>query len=349
MANDTAGSVFWQLLLAAQMSASRSAVWAERFRKNPADALTQLRQGVGLSASEINAIRKAPMAELERGLRSGLEVLAFESLPGGARDQGYPAIFAWGRSDALYQPMIAIVGTRRASPYGKSVAMKFAEHLTRAGLGIVSGGALGIDSAAARGSMLAGGKTVAVLGTGVDQVYPAANAQLFQEIRQAGCLVSQFPVGMTSLPATFVIRNHLIASLALGVLVIEAPHDSGALTTARDAIEMNKPVFVVPANIDQSNFWGSHNLIRDGATLVYHPDQLLEMIEWGFLGTESIKASHLSDLQKQILDVLTMEPIPAEKIAEDCGLDVSATLSELTMLELEGSVLRSHSGFSKVL
>jgi DNA processing protein len=210
---------------------------------------------------------------------------------------------------------------------------------------VVSGGALGIDAAAHRGAMEAGGRTVAVLAAGVDHVYPAVHHGLFAQIRQNGCLVSQFAVGSKPSEYRFLVRNGLVAALSLAVLVIEAPQRSGAIRTANAANDLGRDVFVVPANIDAMSFRGSFSLIRDGATLVSHPSEILESlgIEARDVATEHPAPSGPGEV---ILSVLSVTPLAAERIVERTGLETADVLSELTMLELEGRVIRDAGGYA---
>lgn len=250
-----------------------------------------------------------------------------------------PGLFAWGCWDALSSPCIGIVGTRGASTYGKAAAYKFAEAFARAGVTVVSGGALGIDAAAHKGALEAGGRTVAVLATGVDRVYPAVHRGLFKQIRERGCLVSQYACGMMPSPYKFLVRNQLVAALSHALLVVEAPERSGSLSTAHAANDLNRSVFVVPANIDNTLFRGSHALIRDGATLVDHPDQVLDTL--GLHATPEVpRPVELSKIQGRIMEHLNTSLMSAEVIAAKAGLDAAEVLAELTMLELEGVVVR---------
>jgi DNA processing protein len=255
-----------------------------------------------------------------------------------------PALFYWGEP-AFQRPMIAIVGTRSASAYGKACAQKFAEAFARAGVTVVSGGALGIDGAAHKGAVQAEGSTIAVLATGVDTVYPAVHDGLFKQIRDKGCLISQFAIGSQPADYKFLIRNHLIAALSLAVLVIEAPAKSGAIRTADAASELGRQVFVVPAAIDHVSFHGSFNLIRDGATLVDHPNQVLEALRLEPSAFQPVVAPP-SSLGERILKVLTTTPLATEFIVERTGLDTGSVLAELTLLELESRVIRDGTGYA---
>ncbi len=337
---------FWQRFLAAEMSGSKGRDLLERLGPSCVDPVAQLERYEHLTPAERRRINLAPQDEFETALRQGVRVLESEDIPGVYQESPIsPALFFDGSPVCLEAPTIAIVGTRGASTYGKAVAEKFAEALAKAGVTIVSGGALGIDAAAHKGALNVGGSTVAVLAGGVDHVYPAVHGGLFRQIKDSGCLVSQYAVGTRPIEYRFLERNGLIAALSLGVLVIEAPARSGALRTAHDAADLGREVFVVPANIDNLKFRGSFNLIRDGATLVDNPYQILESL--GIepqASTESEAAA--SSTGEIILKVLTVQPLSAELIVERTGFPTAEILSELTLLELEGRVIRDAGGYA---
>ncbi len=278
---------------------------------------------------------------LERGV-SVLEEPDYPSLLKEA-DCAPPGLFYWGKP-VFEAPMVAIVGTRSASTYGKACAQKFAEAFARAGVTVVSGGALGIDAAAHKGALEAGGSTIAVLAAGVDNVYPSVHGGLFDQIKASGCLLSQFALRTKPNDYKFLVRNVLIAALSTAVLVVEAPARSGAIRTAEAASELGRDVFVVPANINALSFHGSFNLIRDGATLVDNPNQVLEAI--GIKPGVEHAVLPSSSLGQQILSVLSTSPLATEFIVERTGLDTGGVLSELTLLELEGKVIRDGVGYA---
>jgi DNA processing protein len=333
---------FYQALLAGELSPAKASFVLSEIAASD-DPMAALRNHPALSPAERRRISEAPpfVAAETRHL------VTPDDFPEGLTESeaGYPALFVQGQLAALRAPLVAIVGTRSASTYGRACAQKFGEALARAGVTVVSGGALGIDAAAHKGALAADGRTVAVLATGVDQVYPAVHSGLFGEIQTRGALVSQYAVGTRPAEYRFLQRNQLIAALADALLVVEAPIKSGALSTAHAANDLGRDVFVVPANIDQKSFYGSFNLIRDGATLVDHPHQLLEAmgIEPGI---EQPKQSSGS-ISDQILAVLTVEPTPTELIGERTGLATDILLTELTMMELDGTVIRDGKGYAK--
>jgi len=178
------------------------------------------------------------------------------------------ALFVRGELYSSDEACIAVVGTRRASPYGVRMAEKFGRELAARGITVVSGMAIGIDSAGHRGALEGGGRTIAVFGNGVDIVYPPQNAELMDNITRHGCVISQFPMGIKPAKGHFPYRNRIISGMTLGTLVVEAPPDSGALITARNAAEQGREVFAVPGQIGVRNSEGPHALIREGAKLV---------------------------------------------------------------------------------
>lgn len=277
-------------------------------------------------------VRFTPGASLGEGFRESMS--------------GFPGLFTWGDEMALQGPAIGIVGTRGASPYGKAAAMKFAEAFAKAGVTVISGGAMGIDAAAHEGAMGAGGKTVAVLPCGVDVAYPAQHKGMFERIRQQGCLVSQFGLGCKPHQGSFLMRNGVVAALSQAVVIIEAPQQSGALSTAQHAAEMGRTAYVVPGSIAQLSFYGSFELIRSGATLIYHPDQILEELGLRLTQTKS-QAAPTSALHARILDQLSDVPIHAEKLCQELGMKTEDLMVELTMLELDGHIIRSSGGICK--
>jgi DNA processing protein len=185
-------------------------------------------------------------------------------------------LYVRGDVKVLSQYAVAVVGTRRPSAYGSSVAHRLAHDLAQRQLMVVSGLARGVDSAAHRGALEAQGKTVAVLGSGLDVIYPRENKRLAEEIAKCGAVISEFPLGTGPTPENFPIRNRIISGLALGVVVVEAAEYSGSLITARLALEQNREVFAVPGNITSAQSFGPNHLIKQGAKLV---DQWMDVVE----------------------------------------------------------------------
>ncbi|MBH5329972.1 DNA-protecting protein DprA [Eikenella sp. S3360] len=198
-----------------------------------------------------------------------------------------PVLFARGSTEWLHRPAVAIVGSRHATPQAMRIAGEFGEALAEAGIVTVSGMAAGIDSAAHEGALRKSGGTVAVWGTGIDRVYPVANKSLAHRIAEAGCILSEFPLGTRPLAGNFPRRNRLIAALSSAVLVVEAALESGSLITARLAVEMGRDVFAVPGSIDNPHSKGCHALIKQGAKLT---ETLVDILEECPLLQEAVPA-----------------------------------------------------------
>jgi len=254
-------------------------------------------------------------------------------------------------------PRVAIVGSRRPSPYGEAVAEQLAADLARAGVVVVSGLALGCDAAAHRGALVGGGVTVAVMGTGVDIVYPAAHFRLAEEIVAAGgALVSQFPDGTSPRRRNFPARNVTLAALSDVVVVVEAVQGSGALITAEAALDLHKEVMAVPGSIFSPLSVGTHALIRDGAGLVQNARDVLAALGVGRevlddpLGAPGRLGFRLPAERDGILihlsDILA---VSTAELARKLHLPVAEVLSRLTSLELDGAVRRHGAGYVRAL
>jgi DNA processing protein len=248
-------------------------------------------------------------------------------------------------ADAL---SVAIVGTRHASPYGLRQAGRLAAGLARAGLTIVSGLARGVDAAAHRGALEAGGRTLAVLGSGVLNIYPPEHVELAIEVAGQGAVLSESPSRAAPLAGAFPQRNRIITGMTLGVIVVEAGDRSGALISARHAMEQNREVFAVPGPVDSRTSRGCHRLIRDGARLVESADDVLE--ELGPLveaatALDGRTVHHpaelqLNELEKQVLDAISTEPTSVDKIVAASAMPVPQVLSILSVLEMRRLIRR---------
>jgi DNA processing protein len=248
-------------------------------------------------------------------------------------------------SDAL---AVAIVGTRHATHYGLRQAERLAEGLARAGLVIISGLARGIDAAAHRGALAAGGRTIAVLASGVLNIYPPEHEKLAVEIATHGALVSESPPLFEPMAGTFPQRNRLISGMSLGVIVVEAGDRSGALITARHALEQGREVFAVPGNADSRASRGCHRLIRDGATLVTSPEDVLEAL--GPLveaaprpdGSRVHRPAELllNEVEQQVLAAIGESPTQIDAVVAQSGLPVATVLATLSVLEMRHLVRR---------
>ncbi len=249
---------------------------------------------------------------------------------------------------------IGIVGSRHGTPYGKTTAERLAGGLARAGLTVVSGLARGIDAAAHRGALDAGGRTIAVLASGVLEIYPPEHKRLADEVAASGTVISEAPPQSKPLPGTFPQRNRIISGLSLGVIVVEATQRSGALITARHAMEQNREVFAVPGRVDQRTSQGCHQLIRDGARLVESVDDVLE--ELGPLvaatpintgdGQRTLRHPAelvLNEQERQVLDAVGVDPTSIDTVVTASGLPVARVLSTISVLEMR-SLIRRVSG-----
>ncbi len=236
---------------------------------------------------------------------------------------------------------IAIVGSRRLTQYGASVAEKISEDLASCGFTVVSGMARGVDSISHKGALKAGGRTIAVLGSGLDIPYPPENKALMENIVKSGCALSEFLPGTLPEKENFPRRNRLISALSLGVLVVEATLDSGALITARYAAEQGREVFAVPGSITSCCSEGTNELIRGGAILVRKAEDIIEELApvlKGFLKTRDKTAINISDEEKKVCNLLSGEPKQIDVISRESGLPSSKALGILLGLELKGAV-----------
>ena len=242
---------------------------------------------------------------------------------------------------------VAIVGSRRATNYGLTLARQFARELTARGLTVVSGGARGVDTLAHQGALDGAGRTVAYLGCGVDVDYPSTNRDLFREIAAGrGGIVSEFPMGTKPEPWRFPARNRLISGTTMGTLVIESPIDSGSMITARVAGEQNREVFAIPGPIGMGHNSGCHKLIQEGAKLVETVDDILG--ELGVLtleapGERPLTAAPTPPLppeQRRVLDLLTLQPRQLEGMIGESGMAAPQVMGILTLLEMRGLAKR---------
>jgi DNA processing protein len=254
-----------------------------------------------------------------------------------------PVLFAVGRRELLRRPALAIVGSRSATQQGAANAEAFAQHLARAGLTIVSGLALGIDAAAHRGALKAiddgaDASTVAVLGTGVDVVYPASNRALFDAIRSRGLLLSEFALGTPGIAHNFPRRNRIISGLARGVLVVEAALRSGSLITARLAAEAGREVFALPGSIHSPTARGCHRLIKDGAKLVESAQDVLDELRIDVRAAE--RRAPRPAAHEALLQSLGFDPVDLDTLAARTGRDAGRLAAELLELELAQHIER---------
>ncbi len=257
-------------------------------------------------------------------------------------------LYVRGEMDGVDERAIAIVGTRHPSFYGRTITENLSKKLAMRGFIIVSGLARGIDSAAHRGALSVKGKTIAVLGCGVDKVYPPENKKLMDEIAGSGAVISEFPMGTQPDKGNFPRRNRIISGLSLGVIVVEAAKNSGSLITAGAALEQGREVFAVPGKVDSPTSYGTHRLIKDGAKLVQDVDDIIE--ELGMLRTSPEEGScvetqtenrvspDLEDDEKKVYDILSSDPCQIDVICSRTNMPASKVSSILMMLEIKGVV-----------
>lgn len=247
---------------------------------------------------------------------------------------------------------IALVGSRKATPYGKAMAERLSSALAESGFTIVSGMARGIDTIAHTGSLTSGGRTIAVLGSGLDKSYPPENRGLMERITSSGYVASEFSFGTMPNRENFPRRNRVISGLSFGVVVVEAASDSGALITASLALEQNREVFAVPGNVTSPNSVGTNELIKKGAKLIQKADDVIEEllpVLKGFVRADKVGGVQggaafprtlveLTDEDRKVCDILTGEPMHIDVLSRELSFSAAKTLSLLLSLELKGVV-----------
>jgi len=316
-------------------------------------------QAAGLTGAALSALLAArdgcsPEAELEKLDRLSVRPVTWQ-------DDAYPArlkeiydrppvLYVRGQFTAADEWAVAIVGTRRATVYGRQAAEELAGGLARNGVTIVSGLARGIDAIAHKTALSAGGRTIAVLACGLDLVYPPEHLKLAQEIIERGALVSDYPLGTQPRSEFFPRRNRIMVGLSLGVLVVEGDLKSGALITARQALDENREVFAVPGSIYAPTFRGTNWLIQAGnAKLVTRIEDILEELNLT-MATHQMEAKELlpaDETEARLLRFLSSEPIHIDEVRRESGLAIDAVSSALAMLELKG-VVRQVGGMNYV-
>ncbi len=326
-----------------------------------------------LPAAVAQAIHsRAPLAEAEKELAKaqqlGCRLLTWDepAYPHLLREiyDPPPLLYVRGNPDVLDRHAIAIVGTRRPTPYGNQMAERLARDLADRGLVITSGLARGIDSSAHKGALAsARGTTVGVLGNGIDVVYPKENKKLFAQIEERGAIFTEFPLGTFPAPQNFPIRNRIIAGMSLGVVVVEGAQYSGSLITARLAMEFNREVYGVPGNVTQPSSFGPNQLIKQGAKLVTGWEDVVEElpteIRAQLFPVETTTAEERASLFEQTLSpaeralyalLSTDQPRHVDELVETSGLSSSEVLAALFELEMTG-IVRQMPGkqFVKVL
>lgn len=311
----------------------------------PADALRE----VGLDRRSLAALLEARAqldlaAELGRLQRAGVQALCWDDprYPSRLLTISDPPIVLYVRGELRPEDdwAVAMVGTRHASAYGREAARMIAADLARAGVTIVSGLARGIDGQVHRAALEAGGRTIAVLGSGVDIIYPWENAKLAQDVIEHGALVSEYPLGTKPEASNFPPRNRIISGLSRGVIVVEAGEQSGALITSDFAAEQGRDVFAVPGSIFARSSQGTNRLIRDGATPVLSANDVLEALNLTTV-PQQVEAQLLfptDATEALLLDQLRDDPLHVDEVCRATGLPIATVTSTLALMELKGLV-----------
>jgi DNA processing protein len=310
-------------------------------------SITGLRQPV-LAALCRPPATAAAEQEVLRCQRQSISILTWE-------DPAYPALlrnipdpplllFAKGDIGCLGQPGIGVVGARAATSYGQQIARSLAGQLAHRGMVIISGFAMGIDAAAHLGALQAGGRTIAVLGNGLDVIYPEQNRNLFDKIAETGTLISEYPLGTKPDAFRFPARNRIISGLSRGVLVVEAARRSGSLITARQALDQGREVFAVPGRVDSWKSEGTHRLLQEGAKLVHRAEDILEELfpEMGGLAWtntgRATAAEAVSEEESELLSLLDVYPRTIDELIQKTAWPAGKVSELLLMLELKQHV-----------
>jgi len=351
----------WLALNAAELP-PRTALYLLHHYGSPT-ALMSARPSDLASTGLLRAVELARFAEAQqRDYRLDLEKLArLRCRLVTIQDSEYPAnlrqiydppalLFVRGSLVPADERSVAIVGTRRATPYGKLVSETLARDLAARGITVVSGMAVGADAAAHRGALLAGGRTIGVLACGVDVPYPRDTLELREQVMARGAVISELPLGTPARAGRFRARNRLISGLALGVIVTEAPQHSGALITASHAASQGRQVFAVPGSVNSEFSRGTHALLRDGARLVESVEDVLDELSLpevaassgaeGGVGEEEPISAGLAADERAILEALSLQQKHVDDIIHECDLPSSRASAGLLMLELRGLVRR---------
>jgi DNA processing protein len=304
-------------------------------------------------------LRKETDFHLHKMLKSGIEVVTIcdRKYPELLKHIYDPPAVIYVKGELLEnEQLLAVVGSRRATVYGLDMAESLSYELSRNGLTITSGMARGIDSRAHTGALKAGGRTIAVLGCGLDIVYPSENKELMKRICDNGAVISEFLQDVPPIPFNFPARNRIISGISKGVAVIEANERSGSLITANYALEQGRDVFAVPGNINSSNSAGTNRLIRDGAKIVLDVKDIIDELKLvngdnntSYKVLRKIPYENFNCEEKAIIGKLMERTIHIDAIARECGLSVQTVGSILIMLELSGFVEQLPGKFYKLM
>ena len=316
----------------AAWGASAATLRALGFNQRTVESFVGLRDKMDLTAE------LARLSDLE------VQVLTWSSAdyPSLLREIPNPPPVLYVRGELLPQDAwtLGVVGTRRASVYGREATRSLVQGLAASGVTIISGLAHGIDTHAHRAALDAGGRTIAVLGSGVDIIYPSDNRRLAQAIVDSGALISEYPLGTQPEGRNFPPRNRIISGMSLGVLVVEGAKSSGAMITARYAAEQGREVFAVPGNILNRNSSGPSQLIQQGAKLVTSIGDILEELNFAMVAEQSEARQVIPDNETEavLLEHLSSEPVHVDELGRAAGLPINEVTSALALMELKGKV-----------
>ncbi len=322
-------------------------------------SMGELTSKSGISPLLARRITRAPAVidypkEIDEAEKLGIKIFTLfdEEYPEALKEiyDPPPVLYVKGDFLSFDQNSVAVVGSRGASFYGLSCARHFSSRLSSFGLTIVSGMARGIDTVSHRAALDAGGRTIAVLGSGLNRIYPPENETLFSQISENGAAVSQFALNTPPLARNFPIRNRIISGLSRGVLVVEASQRSGALITARFALEQGREIFAVPGKVSSETSFGTNQLIKQGARMVTEPEEILQELRYNLnlcpeapdyglaRDSDADFQKSLSEKEKSVIKTLCDEPKYIDSISEEAGLDISDIMSILLQLELKGVI-----------
>lgn len=350
----TQPSESWLRLSKAGLTPKMAKVLLDHFGSADLVLAAPLHEVAGIEGLDKRALEKLEVAQsadiapdLEKLAEIGASLITLEdaAYPLNLREihDPPPVLYVRGELKETDKFAVSIVGTRRPSNAGAQVASSIARDLARYGFAIVSGMAYGIDSCAHEGAVAAGGRTIAVAGCGIDIVYPPANKDLYQRISDHGAVLSEFPIGTGPEPWQFPVRNRIISGLSLSTIVIEAPEKSGALLTAGCAADQGRDVYVVPGDVRSGLSKGCHALLRDGAKLIEGAEDILQ--EMG-VPVEAAQArlseipDDISDDEKSVLSILSLEEKHVDSIIVDSKLDAAGVNAILVTLEIKGLAKR---------
>ncbi len=321
---------------------------------------------LGISKKSIEHIKAHPPNLPSRELEACLDwaqhknhhvvLLSDEHYPHALRqiNTAPPFLMVKGNLDVLALPQLAVVGSRYPTAAGQQQAYEFSQALANMGLVITSGLAKGIDACAHNGALSVGAKTIAVMGTGMDHIYPSQHCELSEKIIEQGALISEFPLHSKAMPGHFPRRNRIVSGLSLGTLVVEATLKSGSLITARQALEQNREVFAIPGPLQNPQKSGCHHLIRQGAILVENPMQIVDELKFiqSKQQTHSIKAAekyrNLSNEQSRLAKVMDYEGASLDELIHRSNMPVAQLNVLLMDMELSGLIRQEHGEYALI-